>query len=167
MIPTDCLFALPDEGRVGDLARRMGQHLQPPLVLYLHGDLGAGKTTFARALIHGLGYTGRVKSPTYGLLESYTAAGFTILHLDLYRVESGVELDYLAIRDLFDNNSLLLIEWPEKGAGFLPQPDLELNFGETRGQRFVRLKPSSGAGEALMQALLPLVEKSEPEGRAG
>lgn len=153
-------YALPDEGGLVELARSMRQNLQAPLVIYLHGDLGSGKTTFARALIHALGYSGRVKSPSYGLLEPYTAGGFNILHLDLYRIESPAELDYLAIRDLFDQHSLLLVEWPEKGAGFLAPADLELHFSETAGQRFVQLKPRSRAGASLAQATQQQCKKS-------
>jgi tRNA threonylcarbamoyladenosine biosynthesis protein TsaE len=145
-------FALPDEGRLVELARIMRQNLQAPLVIYLHGDLGSGKTTFARALIHALGYSGRVKSPSYGLLEPYAAGGFNILHLDLYRIGFPAELEYLAIRDLFNKNSILLVEWPEKGAGFLAPADVELHFDETAGQRFVQLKPRSTAGASLAQA---------------
>lgn len=153
-------YALPDEGRLAELARIMGQNLQAPLVIYLHGDLGAGKTTFARALIHALGHSGRVKSPSYGLLEPYAAGGFTILHLDLYRIASPAELEYLAIRDLFNSNSLLLVEWPEKGAGFLPPADVELHFAETAGQRLVQLIPCSEAGASLAQAARQQCEKS-------
>lgn len=147
---------LPDEASVGELARRFLPTLQAPLVIYLQGDLGTGKTTFARALIHALGYRGRVKSPSYGLLESYLAGGFNILHLDLYRIESPAELDYLAIRDLFDSNSILLIEWPEKGAGFLPPADLELGFGDAGERRYVRFNAQSEAGRVVARALGPL-----------
>ena len=143
---------LPDEGRVGELGRVVRQHLSAPLVIYLRGELGAGKTTFARALIQALGYPGRVKSPTYGILETYNAGGFNVLHLDLYRIEVPAELDQIAIRDLFDGNSLLLVEWPERGAAHLPAADLDLHFGESAGQRWVRLTPRSGAGERLSQA---------------
>jgi len=146
-------FDLPGEASVGELARHLLPTLKAPLVIYLQGDLGAGKTTFARALIHALGYSGRVKSPSYGLLEPYSAGGFNILHLDLYRIESPAELDYLAIRDLFDSNSILLIEWPEKGAGFLPPADLELHFEEAEERRYLRFKARSNAGRVAAQAL--------------
>jgi len=147
------LVELSDEGSVGTLARGFADVLAAPLVVYLQGDLGAGKTTFARALIHALGYRGRVKSPSYGLLEHYEAGGFTVLHLDLYRIDSPAELDYLAVRDLFDNQSILLVEWPEKGGGFLPPADVVLNFGEAGNRRFVRVGARSGAGDALLRAV--------------
>jgi len=146
-------IALPDEGSVGQLASRFVPALQSPLAIYLQGDLGAGKTTFARALIHALGYRKRVKSPSYGLLEVYNAGGFKILHLDLYRIESAEELEYLAMRDLFDNKSILLVEWPEKGAAFLPPADLVLKFEEGHAQRFVRVGACSGAGETVLRVV--------------
>jgi tRNA threonylcarbamoyladenosine biosynthesis protein TsaE len=127
---------LPDEGRVGELARVVRQHLRAPLVIWLRGELGAGKTTFARALIRGLGYPGRVKSPTYGILETYNAGGLNVLHLDLYRIEVPAELDQIAIRDLFDENSLLLVEWPERGGTHLPGADLDLHLVKQQDGRY-------------------------------
>jgi len=146
-------LSTPDEGQLIEVARRCGKHLHAPLVIYLRGELGAGKTTFARALIQFLGYPGRVKSPTYGLLETYSCGGLNILHLDLYRIENPRDLEQLAIRDLFDENSLLLVEWPEKGLDFLPAADLELFFGETDGQRDVLLSPLSSAGMILSRVI--------------
>ncbi len=139
----------PDEGKLRELASVFREHLHVPLVVYLRGDLGAGKTTFARALIQSLGYIGRVKSPTYGLLETYSAGGMSILHLDLYRIDHPRDLEQLAIRDLLDGKSLLLVEWPEKGGKFLPPADLELQFGETQGQRCISFCPFSPAGLSL------------------
>lgn len=95
-------------------------------VVYLRGDLGMGKTTLVRYLLEQLGYTDRVKSPTYGLLELYDVAGLRVLHLDLYRLEDSEELEYLGLRDLHDDRSLLLAEWPDKGLGVLPLADLEI-----------------------------------------
>lgn len=127
-----------DEAAVQRLAREFSRHLRPPAVIYLRGDLGAGKTTFARAYIHALGYEGYVKSPSYGLLETYRVERQSVLHLDLYRIEDPEELEYLAIRDQFDETTVLLVEWPDRGTGFLPAPDLLLDFGEADGLRFIR-----------------------------
>ena len=149
----DLRCPLPQETRVVELAGALCKLLDPPLVLYLQGDLGAGKTTFARALIQSLGYSGRVKSPSYGLLESYEAGGMGILHLDLYRLEAAEELEYLALRDLLDTHALLLVEWPEKGAGHLPAADLNLHFDEVDGQRFVAMTAPSQRGSAVLQKL--------------
>ena len=149
---------LPDEDRVSELAGLFRGGLQAPLVIYLRGELGAGKTTFARALIHALGYGGRVKSPSYGLLESYSAGGLHILHLDLYRVEDPAELDYLGLHDLLGANSVLLVEWPDKGAGFLPGPDLVMQFQETAGDRSVQLTPHTPEGAKLSQWVQELAQ---------
>ena len=147
----------PHERDTLELARTFGAHLQVPLVIYLRGDLGAGKTTFARALIQSLGYDGRVKSPTYGLLETYSAGGVSTLHLDLYRIDDPRDVEQLAIRDLFDERSLLLVEWPEKGRDFLPAADLELRFGEADGQRRVTISTFSPAGMRLAQLVRGLM----------
>lgn len=139
---------VPDEAAVARLAARFAAAVEPPLVLYLRGDLGAGKTTFARAYIHALGYEGYVKSPSYGLLETYEAGGRKILHLDLYRIEDPEELEFLALRDLFDERTVLLIEWPERGAGHLPDADLTLEFGEDEAGRWISCRGGSGRGIA-------------------
>lgn len=140
-----------DEAASAALAALFARHLSPPLVLYLQGDLGAGKTLFTRAYIHALGYTGYVKSPSYGLLETYEIAGQTILHLDLYRIEDPEELEYLAIRDLFDRNCALFVEWPDRGQHYLPAPDLVLEFGEKDEARFIRCRAFSVEGQQLAQ----------------
>ena len=138
-----------DEAAVRDLAAAFAAALQPPAVIYLRGDLGAGKTTFARAYIHALGYPGYVKSPSYGLLETYQVGGQCVLHLDLYRIEDPEELEYLAIRDQFDATAVLLVEWPDRGGGRLPAPDLVLDFGEQGGVRFIQCTAGSASGSAL------------------
>jgi tRNA threonylcarbamoyladenosine biosynthesis protein TsaE len=123
--------------------------VQAPAVIYLRGDLGAGKTTFARAYIHSLGFTGYVKSPSYGLLETYAAGGQNVLHLDLYRIEDPEELEYLALRDLFDDGSVLLVEWPDRGGYYLPKPDLVLDFGENSETRFICCRSFTECGQIL------------------
>ncbi|MBT8047307.1 MAG: tRNA (adenosine(37)-N6)-threonylcarbamoyltransferase complex ATPase subunit type 1 TsaE [Xanthomonadales bacterium] len=137
------------EQAVGELAKQFAAVLQPPAVMYLRGDLGAGKTTFARAYIHALGFQGYVKSPSYGLLETYKAGGQNVLHLDLYRIEDPEELEYLAIRDLFDETAVLLVEWPDRGEHYLPAPDLVLEFGEKDEVRFVVCTVCSENGRGL------------------
>ena len=138
-----------DEQASAQLAGRFARHLVTPCVIYLQGDLGAGKTLFTRAYIHALGYPGYVKSPSYGLLETYQAGGQTVLHLDLYRIEDPEELEYLAIRDLFGPHCALFVEWPDRGLSHLPAPDLLLEFGERGETRFIRCRPISEAGAAL------------------
>ena len=121
-------IALPSERDVDDFANKFSSDLQVPLVIWLEGDLGAGKTTFARSLIHALGYKGRVKSPTYGLLEQYQIGVLQVIHMDLYRISDPGELEFLALEDLFDEKTILLIEWPDKGGQWLPGPDLIFEF---------------------------------------
>lgn len=137
------------------LAGDFGQVLRAPLVIYLQGDLGAGKTTFARALIQGLGYPGRVKSPTYGLLESYQTGGFDFLHLDLYRIQDPAELEFLAIPDQFTAQGVLLIEWPEKAADVLPSADIYMKFNEIDSGRSLECQANSAMGQAVLKHLPP------------
>ncbi len=150
----DWKHPVPDEASVAVLAARFARLITTPMVLYLQGDLGAGKTTFARAFIHALGFKGYVKSPSYGLLESYAVAGITVLHLDLYRIEDPEELEYLALRDLYNDESVLVVEWPEKGLNFLPAPDLELNFSEDSETRFISSFAKSTTGFELNHKVL-------------
>lgn len=133
---------LVDEAGMTDLAVRLAAQVEPPYVLYLEGDLGAGKTTFARAFIRALGHRGSVKSPTYGLLEWYELGPVRVLHMDLYRIENPEEIEFLGIADLFDEKTILIAEWPEKGAGELPDPDLTVKFNHSGDRRELRLEPS-------------------------
>ena len=123
------------ETEMNHLAAHIAGVLTPPLVIYLHGDLGAGKTTFTRAVLRQLGYEGRVKSPTYGLMEEYPVANMHLVHLDLYRIEAAGELEFLGLDDLHYPQSVFLIEWPENGDSYLPQADLTINFSYSDDQR--------------------------------
>jgi tRNA threonylcarbamoyladenosine biosynthesis protein TsaE len=130
----------------GELAAR----LRAPCVIYLVGDLGTGKTTLVRGMLRGLGHRGSVRSPTYTLLEPYELAGFRLFHLDLYRLGDPEELEYLGLRDLLEGDSVLLVEWPERGAGFLPPADLEVRLHHADAARVLDLTPLTGAGAALL-----------------
>jgi tRNA threonylcarbamoyladenosine biosynthesis protein TsaE len=144
---------MPDEQAVSRFAKDFGNALEAPVVIFLQGDLGAGKTTFARALIQGLGYLGKVKSPTYGLLESYQVGVFDFLHLDLYRIENPAELEFLAIADQFSGNGVLLIEWPEKAGNLLPHPDITLIFKENNSDRSIEAFAKSELGGRILASI--------------
>jgi tRNA threonylcarbamoyladenosine biosynthesis protein TsaE len=150
----DWIREVPDEAAAARLAAIFAKWADPPLVIFLQGDLGAGKTTFARAFIQALGYEGYVKSPSYGLLESYQAGGKNILHLDLYRIEDPEELDFLALRDLYDERTMLLVEWPDKGLWHLPSADLELVFDENSESYTIACRGFSGPGRALSREVV-------------
>ncbi len=143
---------LADENAVAALAAALAPALGEGGVIHLHGDLGAGKTTFARALIAALGVSGRIKSPTYSLIESYRAGGLAIHHLDLYRIADAGELEWLGLDGIADGASLILVEWPERGGTALPRPDLVLEFAYAPVGRQLALCPQSPRGRAWLAA---------------
>lgn len=106
--------------------RRIAEYLRPPCMIYLQGDLGSGKTTLVRGILRGFGHTGTVRSPTYTLLEPYALEAMRLYHLDLYRLGDPEEVEYLGLHDLPDARSLFLVEWPERGQGALPAPDMTI-----------------------------------------
>ncbi len=133
------LIDLPDEAATARLAQRLAPALASGGVVYLEGDLGSGKTTFARALLRALGASARVKSPTYSLVECYELPALTVWHLDLYRIADPGELEWLGLDALDAPASLTLIEWPQRGAGRLPPPHLRVALQPAGAGRIARL----------------------------
>lgn len=122
-------------------------------VVYLAGDLGAGKSSLARALLRELGVTGPVRSPTYTLIERYPVAGGEALHLDLYRIADPGELEFLGLDALADETALWLVEWPDRGRGALPAPDLRVHLGPEGEGRLAGLEACSPAGQDWLRRL--------------
>jgi tRNA threonylcarbamoyladenosine biosynthesis protein TsaE len=119
---------LPTVQMTEQIAGRLTECLVAPLVLTLSGEIGAGKTTFMRAVLRHLGVASRVKSPTFSLIESYQTPHFQVHHFDLYRIQDESELEYIGFRDYFSETSVCCIEWPEKASSSLALVDVELSF---------------------------------------
>ena len=123
------------------------------LVVYLHGDLGAGKTTFVRGVLHGLGHVGKVKSPTYTLVEPYIVFNYNIYHFDLYRFIDEEEWDAAGFRDYFNAHSICMIEWPEKAVHVLPQPDIHVHLTLYKTGRKIQFSAGSALGTQCLKKL--------------
>lgn len=134
---------------------KAGTRAQPDAlkVVYLTGDLGAGKTTLARGFLRALGVSDPIRSPTYTLLESYEADALTVVHLDLYRLRDPSELEPLGLRDFALPGYLWLIEWPERGAGWLPPPDIEVRLSVGEAGHRIEARGLSEPGSAWLQRL--------------
>lgn len=141
----------------GAALARAAAVIGPPLVIFLHGDLGAGKTTFARGFLRGLGVIGRVKSPTYALVEVYAVSSLNLYHFDFYRLADPNEWHEAGFRDLINPSSICLIEWPERalGAGVaLPPADLEIFLSPTANDaREITLMPRTPRAEQMIAML--------------
>ncbi len=139
---------LADEPATVAFGAKLAEVTQGHGVIFLEGDLGAGKTTLTRGLIRGLGHEGPVKSPTFTVVEPYEIGDIRAFHFDLYRLVDPEELEYLGIRDYFEGDALCLFEWPDKGAGVLPKPDLTITISPQAGGRSLNLSPQGARGEA-------------------
>lgn len=126
---------------------------RPPLLLWLQGELGSGKTVFARGFIHALGWSGFVKSPTYTLVECYETSLGVIYHFDLYRLNDNEELEAIGVRDYFNDNAVSLIEWADRMRETLPAPDIVLDFAYTTEGRSMNADARSAAGQTVVEAV--------------
>jgi tRNA threonylcarbamoyladenosine biosynthesis protein TsaE len=137
---------LADAQETESLGARLGRVVTTGII-YLNGDLGAGKTTLARGLLRGLGYTDKVRSPTYTLVEPYAFASRQVYHLDLYRLADAEELEWLGLRDMLAEPALLLVEWPERGSGYLPPADLTIDLDFSGAGRVASLMAVTPTGQ--------------------
>jgi tRNA threonylcarbamoyladenosine biosynthesis protein TsaE len=148
---------LADETRTAALGGALAAVLRPGLTLYLHGDLGAGKTALTRALLHAAGHQGKVKSPTYTLAEPYSVQldgrAVTVIHFDLYRLGGPEEFLEAGFREDFNKDTICIVEWPEKAAGVLPPPDIDVYLHILDEGREVELKAMSEPGSLCLQHL--------------
>lgn len=144
---------LPDGDATDALARTLARTRPVPAVVFLRGELGAGKSTLAREWLRTLGVAGPIKSPTYTLIERYRLAEGVALHLDLYRIAAASELDFLGLDELAEEASLWLVEWPERGGKALPSADIEIALSIEGEGRRAELQANTESGRAWLAAL--------------
>ncbi|WP_299009632.1 tRNA (adenosine(37)-N6)-threonylcarbamoyltransferase complex ATPase subunit type 1 TsaE [uncultured Shewanella sp.] len=150
---TSVSFHLKDENETVALGLRLANVITAPLVLYLSGDLGAGKTTLSRGLIQGLGHKGAVKSPTYALVEPYELNSLVVYHFDLYRLLDPEELEFMGIRDYFTENTISLIEWPDRGFGMIPEADLSILMQYDGLERIITFNAKTDEGCRILSCI--------------
>ncbi|WP_017430687.1 tRNA (adenosine(37)-N6)-threonylcarbamoyltransferase complex ATPase subunit type 1 TsaE [Vreelandella jeotgali] len=144
---------LSDETGQVALGEALGRLFQGRGRLYLHGDLGAGKTTLTRGILRAHGHRGAVKSPTYTLVEPYELNGQRVYHLDLYRLGDPEELEFIGGRDLLADDALCVVEWPGRGEGWLPPADVNLSLEVAGSGRRACIRSASPRGQALLAEL--------------
>lgn len=149
----DVLITIPTESEMLAFGAKLAKATMDGTVLFLYGPLGAGKTTLTRGFLRGLGYEGKVKSPTYTLVEPYEIAGREVFHFDFYRLHDPNELMHIGIQEYFARAAICIIEWPEKGFPFLPEPDLTCYIAFAKEEREIRLEAHTETGEGVLHRL--------------
>ncbi len=144
---------LADEAATVAAGQQFGRAVRAGAIVYLDGQLGAGKTTFCRGVLLAFSYTGAVKSPTYTLVEPYELDGVPIFHFDLYRLGDAEELEYMGIRDYFSEQSICLIEWPERGQGVLPLADIQVRIVQHGSGRRLSMAAHTERGRQILLML--------------
>jgi tRNA threonylcarbamoyladenosine biosynthesis protein TsaE len=144
---------LADEAAQEAFGARLAAACDGAVLIFLEGDLGAGKTTLTRGFVRGLGHRGAVKSPTYTLIEPYLIGGRRVYHLDLYRVADPGELEYLGLREMLSEDAMILIEWAERGVGWLPLADLRVRIRHLADGRQVELEAGTQRGQAILDRM--------------
>lgn len=144
---------LPDESATKQVAGVLSQCCDEAVTIYFVGNLGAGKTTFIRGFLRGLNYEGKVKSPTYTLVEPYHINDRDVFHFDLYRLKDPNELEFIGIDDYFHSEAICLLEWPEKGEDKLPSPDLTCYIEPSQSGRLLRIESRSNKGNVVLTRL--------------
>lgn len=147
----DITLKLPNEAATLKMARWLSHGLSAGLTIYLHGDLGAGKTTLVRGLLEHLGYIGKVKSPTYTLVEPYVVSGLNLYHFDLYRFADPEEWDAVGFREYFNDESVCLVEWPEKAGDLLPPADIDIHLQLDGKGRQINMHANTDAGKQCLK----------------
>ena len=150
---TDMELHIDGEAAQEALGARLAAACEGRALIFLEGDLGAGKTTLTRGFLRGLGHEGAVKSPTYTLIEPYRIGRHRVYHLDLYRVADPGELEYLGLREMLEEDAVLLIEWAERGEGWLPQADLRIRISHAANGRALSLSAATPTGRRIISAL--------------